>query len=267
MRNIIPLALLMICCLGDTGYCASLLQPQSFPKTVNDLTFVQKVALKQDAYEPWETIYDNSGRCVSGCAYQGITIQEDMAMSNRHTIDAWNRVQQYISTQQSQQSQQPQKIGSTTQITSSVRSCVPSNTDTPEHQKLPFGIPLIGDKKITSGYGLRYHPVTGEKSKHSGVDLAASVGTDVFSPADGTVTDVWTDATCGNGLKISHAADHETVYCHLNKVVVNPGDRVDAGCKVAETGNTGRTTGPHLHYAVKENGSYVNPISWINGNG
>ena len=67
-----------------------------------------------------------------------------------------------------------------------------------------------------------------------------------------------------NGLKIEHGNKYETVYCHLSKVTVRKGERVEAGCKVAETGNSGRTTGPHLHYGIKEDGDYVDPQNWVN---
>lgn len=247
------------------AYGASLLQQQTFPKTVNDLTFIQKVALKQEGYEPWETEYDAEGRCISGCTYPGITIQEEFDMARQHTAQAWSRAQQYLAQQKQLQqasvNTNAQKIASSVKQTSFTR-CSPSNTNIDTNQMLPFGLPLIGNPRITSGYGERIHPVTGNLSGHLGIDLAAAIGTDVFSPANGTVSSVWKDATCGNGLKISHTDGYETVYCHLNKVVVKNGDRVYAGCKIAETGNTGRTTGPHLHYAIKENGGYIDPTNW-----
>ena len=78
-----------------------------------------------------------------------------------------------------------------------------------------------------------------------------------------TVAAVWTDATCGNGLRITHSDGYETVYCHLSQSLVKQGEHVDAGCSVAKTGNSGRTTGPHLHYGIKYNGQYIDPTKMV----
>lgn len=258
-------------------FAASLLQQQSFPKTAGDLSFIQTIELKQEGYEPWESEYDLNGRCISGCLYPGITIKEEFDIARQHTAEAWARAQQYMISKQ--QVEQTTLQPDTTQIKNNINSdtqkivsamkqpqqvrCNPSNSNTPVGQKLPFGLPLTGNPKVTSGFGGRIHPVTGKLSGHKGIDFSAVIGTNVFSPADGTVESVWTDSTCGNGLKISHANGYETMYCHLNRVLVKEGENVSAGCKVAETGNTGRTTGPHLHYAIKESGSFVNPNNWI----
>ena len=214
--------------LAQVASAASLLQPQSFPKTSADIGFIDRVVIQQEGYEPWEKEYDRNGNCISGCTYPGLTIQDDLELSRQRTENAWMQTQQYL---------RQQRLSS---------------------QQTPSGI------TAASKYGARTHPVTGNLSKHEGVDFSAVIGTDVFTPANGTVAAVWSDSTCGNGLRISHANGYETVYCHLNKVVVNKGDKVEAGCKVAETGNTGRTTGPHLHYGIKAGGDYIDPMNWIN---
>lgn len=279
MKNVRFYAFLVCIFFIKSSLGASLLQQQSFPKTADDLTFIQTIELKQEGYEPWESEYDANGRCISGCLYPGITIQEEFDIARQHTEEAWVRAQQYMQMQQPTQylpQQQPVKQEKTDTLSDATVNkivdvinktqqprCSPSNSDISFGQKLPFGLPLTGSPRITSSFGGRIHPVTGKPSGHKGIDFSAVVGTNVFSPADGTVESVWTDSTCGNGLKISHANGYETLYCHLNKVLVKEGESVDAGCKVAETGNTGRTTGPHLHYAIKENGNFINPANWI----
>ncbi len=279
MKNISFYIFAALFVIFGTAEGASLLQPKSFPKTADDLTFIQSVALKQEGYEPWETIYDDKGRCISGCLYPGITIQEDLALAEERTAMAWNLAQQYIQTDYQQYtSYQPQpQVDKTvpqnsdlqnivTAVQQPQRGCAPANVNIPINQRTPFGLPLLGKPIVTSGFGGRIHPVTGEQSGHWGIDLAATVGTNVFSPANGTVAAVWTDSTCGNGLRIQHSDGYETVYCHLNKVFVKNGETVKAGCKVAETGNTGRTTGPHLHYGIKQQGGFINPTKWISVN-
>lgn len=118
--------------------------------------------------------------------------------------------------------------------------------------------------KITSKYGYRIHPVTGVKSTfHNGIDLAAPIGTAVLSPASGTVINRYSNATGGNQLIIKHDNDFQSGYAHLKQALVNIGDKVKEGQKVAESGNTGASTGPHLHFTLRKNGELVNPIDFL----
>lgn len=117
---------------------------------------------------------------------------------------------------------------------------------------------------ITSTYGNRQHPVLGYRKDHKGIDLRAAVGTPVWSVADGTVTRaVKGDRIAGTYLFVRHANGIETTYLHLSKIAegIRPGSRVKQKQIIAYSGNTGRSTGPHLHYGMKRGGSYVNPLS------
>ena len=246
---------------------AGLLQPASFPKTADDLTFVQNINLQSAGYEPWESEYDATGRCISGCAYNGITIQRELQNLENNTYNARRALSNYISHTPSNAAVSPSvptKPATPQQIiVQNTPRCTPYHPEIPAAQSIPLGVPLTGNPRITSPYGERIHPITGNRSVHKGVNFSAPIGTSVFSPAAGTIGSVWRDSTCGNGLKISHTGGYETVYCHLNKVTVKQGDVIGAGCVVAETGNTGRTTGPHLHYGIKYNGEYINPTDWL----
>ena len=119
------------------------------------------------------------------------------------------------------------------------------------------------DGIITSLGGLRYNPVTGRREFHDGVDIAAPIGTPIVAPRDGTVVFVGMSSTFGRVLRIAHADGYISFMAHLNSVVVSEGDTVLQGEKVAYSGNTGRSTGPHLHYGIFRNGQYVDPISYI----
>lgn len=262
-------AFLIVTFVGNT-YGASLLKPQSFPKTFNDLTFSQKNAVFSEGYEPWETEYDKeTGRCISNCAYQGITLSEQLKNIETNTVNAEKQllsagysINKNGSFVAPANNTKPQNI-----IIANLPRCTPNQPDIPVGQTIPIGEPLTGKPKITSRYGARVHPVTGNNSVHGGFDFAATIGTPVFSPASGTVVSAWTDSTCGKGLKIRHSDGYETVYCHLSEYLVSDGDKVEAGCQVAKTGNTGRTTGPHLHYAIKHDDGkkcdYIDPTKWI----
>lgn len=121
--------------------------------------------------------------------------------------------------------------------------------------------PLSFSARVSSGYGSRIHPIQGYRKQHNGIDYAAPTGTPVHAVADGTVTARYWEAGGGNVLKIKHSHGLETLYLHLSKFAsgIAVGTRVKQNQVVAYSGNTGRSTGPHLHYGVKQNGKYINP--------
>lgn len=124
---------------------------------------------------------------------------------------------------------------------------------------MPVRWPLISSS-MTSGFGLRRHPIFGDLRAHSGVDLAAAAGTPVYASAPGyVVTANWAG---GYGLlvAIEHAGGMQTRYGHLARLAVASGQYVAAGAVIGYVGSTGNSTGPHLHYEVRINGRAVNPL-------
>lgn len=117
--------------------------------------------------------------------------------------------------------------------------------------------------KITSRFGIRRHPVSGRVKGHTGVDLSAPVGTPIRAAASGVVTRASYYSGYGRYIKISHTGAINTAYGHLSKIIVRSGQHVSQGQIIGYTGNTGITTGPHLHYEVIKNGSFVNPLSFV----
>ena len=115
----------------------------------------------------------------------------------------------------------------------------------------------------TSGFGYRISPFTGHKQFHEGLDIANRVGTPVIAPANGLVVFTGRKGGFGNLIIISHGHGITTRYGHLSKILVKVGQHVKRGEKIGEIGNTGRSTGPHLHYEVRLNGVPVNPRRYI----
>jgi len=107
----------------------------------------------------------------------------------------------------------------------------------------------------------RLHPITGRRSPHNGVDLAAPVGTPIVSTGDGVVSRVGNHRFAGRYIDINHSGTFETRYLHLSKVLVKRGQRIKRGQKIALTGNSGRSTGPHLHFEFHVDGQPVNPLT------
>lgn len=116
---------------------------------------------------------------------------------------------------------------------------------------------------ITSGFGNRISPFTGQKEFHSGLDISNAPGTKIIAPANGHVSIAAEKLYIGNLVVIDHDHGRVTQYGHLKEILVNPGQEVKRGDVIGLVGNTGRSTGPHLHYEVLINGTPVNPLKYI----
>lgn len=122
-----------------------------------------------------------------------------------------------------------------------------------------FPIP-DGPRSVSSEFGLRLHPIQEDSSYHGGVDLPASRGTPILPPARGTVAKVGQDSVSGRFVRISHAPlDMTSSFSHLNRAAVKEGQKISLSDTIGTIGQTGRTTGPHLHYRVEDRGQPVNP--------
>lgn len=119
------------------------------------------------------------------------------------------------------------------------------------------------DGWITSKFGYRTSPFTGRKEFHSGLDIANKPGTKIIATANGRVSYAGRKMYIGNLLVIDHGHGRVTRFGHLKKILVKPGQEVKRGDVIALLGNTGRSTGPHVHYEVRINGAAVNPIRYI----
>jgi murein DD-endopeptidase MepM/ murein hydrolase activator NlpD len=118
----------------------------------------------------------------------------------------------------------------------------------------------------SSSYGWRIDPFTGQKAFHEGLDFPAYEGAYIHAAGDGIVTTAVRTSDYGNLVKINHGSGLETRYAHASKILVKVGDRVVKGQVIAEVGSTGRSTGPHLHYEIRLNGSPLDPRQYLHKN-
>ena len=119
-------------------------------------------------------------------------------------------------------------------------------------------------KNVSSLYGMRNHPTLGIWRMHEGVDLTAPIGTSVYATGNGTVSQSQVRNGYGELIEIDHGFGYKTRYAHLSARFVKPGDKVTRGQVIGEVGNTGVSSGPHLHYEVRYRESTVNPIHFFN---
>ncbi|WP_312344853.1 M23 family metallopeptidase [Chryseobacterium binzhouense] len=125
-------------------------------------------------------------------------------------------------------------------------------------------MPLKNKITITSSYGTRTHPIFRTKKRHNGIDLKASYE-NVYSVMDGIVTATgWDSKGGGNFIKVKHFDRFETSYLHLSEIYYRAGEKVKAGFIIGKSGNSGNSTGPHLHFSVKEFGQNINPSHFLN---
>jgi len=127
-----------------------------------------------------------------------------------------------------------------------------------------FMYPIQG-RFVTSNFGMRKDPISGAVNLHTGIDLRANIGTTVMASLDGVVSVVSENWLYGKHIIISHDNGYKTIYAHLNSFSVKQGDRVARGRKIGESGNTGYSTGPHLHFGIYDkNNRLVNPLELLN---
>ena len=136
----------------------------------------------------------------------------------------------------------------------------------PTSVSIPSRMPVEG-AALTSGYGMRWHPVLGGRRQHKGVDLAEPTGTPVYATADGVISKAEWFSSYGLFISVEHGADIQTRYGHLSRLNVEAGQQVHKGDLIGYVGSTGRSTGPHLHYEVRIAGTAVNPIPYLQGEG
>ena len=126
-------------------------------------------------------------------------------------------------------------------------------------------LPVSG--RMSSGFGLRADPITGRQEFHSGVDIACQTGTSVTAAKSGTVESTGQDGARGKYVRIDCGNSIINCYYHCSKILVKKGDEVKSGDVIAKSGNTGRSTGPHLHFEIQINGESKNPLPLLEGLG
>ena len=126
----------------------------------------------------------------------------------------------------------------------------------------PVIFPIKAPHRISSGFGMRYHPVYRIRKFHTGIDIPKTKGTPVYATGNGTVTRKGYCSGYGNFIEIEHAGGFRSFYAHLSKTIVSIGDSVNIATQIACVGNTGISTGCHLHYEIRKGKRFLNPIGW-----
>ncbi|MCG8341844.1 MAG: M23 family metallopeptidase [Chlorobiales bacterium] len=148
-----------------------------------------------------------------------------------------------------QQKQSHKKIHDTWDKNQELFACIPALK------------PING--RITSGFGVRHHPIYKRRIHHDGIDFSAPSGTKVYAPGNGVVRYTGYDFGYGKKIVIDHGFGYTTVYAHLSRSLVKKGQKITRGDIIALSGNTGISTGPHLHYEIHKNNRKINPSAYF----
>ena len=261
-----------------SAYGDSFLTAQQFPKTIKDLPFTTRMELLEESYAPYEIVYDDNGVCISGCAYQGMTIQDNMdaieaanaqmaaliAAENAAATNAQN-TSNNTSSETTNSSKNSDQSTSQPTLTTGQTS---AGTGTYENwcrnglsTKLPLRYPVDMSNfkyKISSDFGFREHSANGRRF-HPALDIGCGSGTPVYATADGVVEAVKNETALGGAgyyINIRHENGLVTQYLHLSKQLVQEGQTVKACDLIAYSGNSGRSTegktyAPHLDYRIR----------------
>ena len=130
------------------------------------------------------------------------------------------------------------------------------------YRTIPIGLP-VRYRRISARFGYRQHPIYHRKMFHFGLDLSAPIGRTIYAPADGVIYFAGVRNGYGKFLMIEHPFGFMTAYGHLSKILVRPGQYVKRGEPIAKVGNTGRSTGPHLHYEVRYLSYWLDPLKFL----
>ena len=245
---------------GATSGTKSFITAQSFPKTFDDLSFTDRLAVKTEGYEIWDSEYDASGRCVKNCAYPGITIQEEEYLSYKAGQELRELIEEEEKLKKEEAEEEIEDEEEVVVVEDEEEPITPVNP----HTSSFFGAPLARSPMVvTSDFG--YRDLGYGSTYHKGVDLRAGSGTPVYAAANGTIIKADDDAGGNEGKKIEieHSFSHSnkkvyTEYLHLSLLNVRAGDTVVKGQQIGKAGKTGCSVA-HLDYRIKFGGYFVDP--------
>lgn len=129
-------------------------------------------------------------------------------------------------------------------------------------KNMPLELPLE-KATIQSDFGMRFHPIEKRYAMHEGLDLRAARGSKIYAAGSGLVSKVGYSSVNGNFVCIKHSYGFESMYCHLESILVDSDTEIGIGELIGTVGSTGKSTGPHLHFAIKRKNRYVNPLIFL----
>jgi len=265
---------------GNTYYLELLLQSKSFGDFINKADYIEKIS-EYDANMLEE--YTLNRELIETCKEELEAEEELLAQAKEQVEEEKQNLQTLISEKEKEIYKFEGDIAAKEQAIKEYEADIAAQTATiealekavaEEKRQLAGGTTITYDggmfkwpapsyTRISCDYGNRIHPILGVPQFHNGIDLAAPGGSPILSAYDGIVVAASYTSAMGNYVMINHGDGLYTVYMHASALYVNAGDTVAKGQKIAAVGSTGRSTGNHLHFSVRLNGSYVSPWNYL----
>ena len=245
-----------------TGYDRDMMQQL---KEARDVVEEQKNALEQEKQE-LEDAKKDLQTMLSKVQEQQTAINKAMAAKTQEIADYQSQINTAAGQQDAYEDQLDEQEKLLAQVENQIAAAAAAKAaaDDGDGGSSGFMWPCPASHRITSGFGNRTAPVKGASTYHKGIDIGASSGSAIVAASSGRVTTATYSSSAGNYVVISHGGGISTVYMHASALYVSEGDTVSAGDTIAAVGSTGFSTGPHLHFGVIVNGSYVNPSGYVN---
>lgn len=256
--------------VGGTMAChaAGFLTAESFPGTFQDLSFETRLEILADGYDDVGVEYDENGRCVSGCAYTGITLAEEEYLISvaQEELNKLVEQEQHATVPTAVSAPATPKL--IVNVSGTTGKPGQSSGSVSVGQGAYFRSPVNNNVIVVSDFGERRPPKTknGTGSRyHRGLDLRATMGTPLYAAADGVVVEAGWKSGYGNAVVIEHSFKNsdktvKTLYGHLSSMNVKKGATVKQGDLIGKAGNSGNSGAAHLHYELRFNDMRVDPL-------
>ena len=268
---------------GETNYLEAIMQANSFSSMLNRAEYVEAIAAYDtDMLRKYISQCEYIALCKESVEQEKVTLQESMdaleaEKANLEGIRAQKAqdlaayeddiklTEASIKELEADLKFQTDLIASLEKdITDEQKAILKENGITLGYDGSGFAWPAPSYTRISSDFGWRSDPFTGYKAYHNGVDMAAAEGTPIVAAFDGIVGEASYNSSMGNYIYLEHGDGLRTIYLHASKLYVKKNDVVLKGEVIGAVGTTGRSTGPHLHFSVRLNGTYVSPWDYLN---
>ena len=264
---------------GDDNLLFSILEAGSFREMINRVQYIEKVVTyDKERYEEYQANTEYIAACKEQLDVEKELLDETKAASEEEEKaleelikDKQEQIAEYnksIAAQQTLIGEYEEDLSAADEEIRALEKAIANQKKKEGGGSLiydggMFKFPLASYTRVSDDYGNRIHPITGKQQFHGGIDFAAPKGTAIYAAYDGQVVAATYNASMGNYVMIDHGNDLYTVYMHASALYVKAGDSVSKGAHIAAVGTTGRSTGNHLHFAVRKNGNYVSPWDYI----
>lgn len=267
---------------GNTQYAAMILEAESIADFLNKADYVSSISeYDRQMLEKYEKTREE----IEDLEARLVVEQQELEIQEKETKDKVDAIEVLVAAKEAELQTVKGQIASKEELIAeyeadieeqnrvieeleaaakrAAEEAAKSGTSTQKYDGGIFAWPCPAYTRISSPYGYRMHPTLGVVKFHNGVDLAAPAGSAILAAYDGTVISAAYNNSMGNYVMINHGDGIYTVYMHASALYVSVGQKVSKGETIAAVGTTGRSTGNHLHFSVRVNGEYVDPMGYI----